>query len=219
MHPESEKRVRPERLARGLTKALAQCAPGLLGLALFFLLASPKHGGATPAEGEGAVPPVCAGWHRGDGESQTVDLGQIERGYREFKDSLSQSLSRSLRDQHEKATQTGYDAGLAACTRGSVRRLTPTKAVPESLRGRRLWFFNLQNGKAPSIPREISEDPDATFFATKLENLEDLRKASDSLGRAVALAPRGIAEALGVWCTPAVVTISKEGEAEIHENP
>jgi hypothetical protein len=193
-------------------------APGALGLVLL-LVSKALAGAETPSEGSSASPPICAGWHRGDGQSRAFDLDATERGYREFRESLSQSLSKSIKDQVAKASPAGYDAGLPSCMRGAERRVTPTRAVPDVLRGRRLWFFSFASGKTPRVPKDAENDRDLVALASKVEKLEDLAKLSKTLGRPVSLAPKGLGETLGVRCLPALVAISKEGEVEIHEDP
>ena len=132
MHPGNDRQSRAKILARALVDGALLLAPGALGLALIFAVSKSLSGAATPDEGRAAVPPVCSGWHRGDGESRAFDLARTEQGYKEFKDALSQSLSKSLKDQKALAGPTGYDSGLAACTRGTARRVTPAKALPDS---------------------------------------------------------------------------------------
>jgi hypothetical protein len=202
-------------LVRGITLA----APGVLGLAMFVVLSKPLSGEAAPGGESDTIPPVCTGWHRGDGDSRGFDLARTEQGYREFKDAFAQSLSKSLGDQVARAGPVGYDAGLRACLRGEKRSPTPAKSVPESLRGRRLWFFAFTAGRGPRIPEQTSSDPDVVPLVTKIEKVEDLAKVSKLIGRPASLAPKGLADALGVRCVPALVTVSKDGEVEIHEDP
>ena len=206
-------------LGRGLAGHGALAAHGILGFLVFVVLSKPLPGEATPGDGPAAVPPPCTGWHRGDGQSRALDLARTEAGYREFKESLAQSLSKSLKDQPAKANPVGYDAGLGACRGGRERRVVPARAVPESLRGRRLWFFSVPAGKTPRIPEEIAADRDIVPLAAKVERFEDLGKFSEILGRPASLAPRGLGEALGVRCVPALVSIAKDGEVVIDEDP
>jgi hypothetical protein len=208
---------RGRKFVRSLRGGAAILAPGAFGLLVFAFLSKPLAG--AQSSGDGAAPPVCAGWHRGDGQSQAFDLARTEEGYRKFKESLSQSLSKSLKDQTAKAGPVGYDAGLRACSRGQKRTATPERAVPESLRGRRLWFFAFTPGKSPRVPDEVERDPDLVPLVAKIEKVEDLARLSKLIGRPVSLTPKGLGEALGLRCVPALVAISKEGEVEIHEDP
>jgi hypothetical protein len=219
MQRASEREMRSMKIARSLADVAAVLTPGALGIVLFAILSKPLAGAATPEGDVNAVPPVCVGWHRGDGESQAFDLARTERGYQEFTVSLAQSLSKALRDQTAKAGPVGYDAGLRACGRSQKRTATPAQAVPESLRGRRLWFFAFTPGMEPRVPDEAQGDPDVVPLVTKIEKVEDLAKLSKLIGRPATLAPKGLGEALGLRCVPALVAISKEGEVEIHEDP
>jgi hypothetical protein len=199
---------------------LAPTAPAALGLSVFFVVTTLLAGAASPEEGAGGVPSVCAGWHRGDGESRVFDLAGAERGYREFKETVSQSFSKSLRDHAAKAAApVGYDAGLPAGSKAGTRRVTPAKALPQALLGRKFWFFAVPAGKSPKIPAEVMSDPDVVPLAAKVEKLQDLAQVSKIIGRPASLAPKGLGEALGVRLIPALVTISKEGEVEIHDDP
>jgi hypothetical protein len=206
-------------LGRALAETVPIALPGILGFALFVILSKPLSGQATPGDGAAALPAPCAGWHRGDGQSHAIDLARTEAGYREFKESLTQSLSKSLKDQTSKASPAGYDVGLRACRGGGLRRVNPARAVPESLRGRRLWFFDIPAGRLPRIPQEVVGDRDIVPLAAKVERFEDLGKMREVLGRPASLAPKGLGEALGVRCIPVLVTISKDGEVDIHEDP
>jgi hypothetical protein len=91
--------------------------------------------------------------------------------------------------------------------------------VPEQLRGRRLWFFAFTAASQPRVPEPVRSDPDLIPLATKVERVQDLAKLSELVGRAARLAPKGLGEALGVRCVPALVTISKDGEVVIDEDP
>jgi hypothetical protein len=206
-------------IRRTLVRVANLAAPGLFAFAVFVVVSKPLPGEAAPGEGPESIPSVCTGWHRGDGESRAFDLARTEQGYREFKEAFAQSLSKSLGDQVAKAGPVGYDAGLGACGRGEKRSLTPAGAVPEALRGRRLWFFAVTAGRMPRIPEQVKDDPDLVPLVAKVDRVEDLAKVSTRIGRSASLAPKGLGEALGLRCVPALVAISKEGKVEVHEDP
>jgi len=193
-------------ISAGLGFVLSLWVPGLL------------TGARSPEENPAAAPPLCAGVHRGDGDCRAIDLGAIERGYRELKEALSRSLTKSL-EAPTLALPAGVDAGLPACRRSAARRFLPARVIPEALRGRRFWFLGMAGGRTPRIPPEVQEDPDIRVLVSRIEKLGDLARVSEILGRPVSLAPKGLGEALGVRCVPALVTILREGEVEIHEDP
>jgi hypothetical protein len=195
-----------------------RAASGVLGL-VFILVTTSRSGAEPPSLEPALAPPLCSGWHPGDGQSRAFDLAATERGYRDFRDLLSASLSTSLKEQLAKAGAAGYDAGLPSCTRGATRRVALARAVPDLLRGRRLWIFPLVPGRMPRPPGEAQHDPDLALLVSKAERVEDLAKATRLLGRPVSLAPKGLAESLGVRCVPALLAISNEGEVEVHEDP
>jgi hypothetical protein len=202
-----------------LADGTAILAPGALGLVLFIIVSRPLADAAAPDEGASGAPPVCVGWHRGDGESQPFDLTRTERGYRDFKESMAQALSKSLREAAAKAAPTGYDAGLVACQRSGKRNVTLSQPVPDQFRGRRFWFFAFAPGNRPRVPAVVQGDPDLIPLVTRVEKVEDLARLSGLIGRAASLAPKGLGEALGVRCVPALVSVSKEGEVVIDEDP
>jgi hypothetical protein len=207
------------KLAQLLAHRAALAAPGVLGLSVFIVLSKPLSGAPGPEGGTAETPSLCSGWHRGDGQSQPFDLSRTERGYRDFKESMSQTLSKSLREAAAKAAPTGYDAGFAACRRRGKRKVTPSNPVPEQFRGKRFWFFAFAPGSRPRVPEEVQGDPDLIPLVTRVEKVEDLAKLSGLIGRAASLAPKGLGEALGVRCVPALVSISKEGEVVIDDDP
>lgn len=195
-------------------------ARGLVGLgAAILLFVACRVSGAVGGGDEPAVPPVCGTWHRTTGDSQTIDLERIRRGYLELKDRLSGSLRRGMEKELGSLGQQGYELGLMACTRASTRRFRTGRDVPPELRRKTFWFFRLDGEKLPAFPGYVSADPSAILFAVRTDGLGALEKASKSWGRPVSLAPRGLAEALGVRCAPAFVSVSGDGEVEIHENP
>lgn len=206
-------------LSRLLADGTAILAPGALGLVLFVIVSLPLADAAAPDEGASAAPTVCVGWHRGDGQSQPFDLTRTERGYRDFKESMSQTLSQSLREAAAKAGPAGYDAGLAACRRTGKRNVKTSQPVPEQLRGKRFWFFAFAPSSRPRVPEEVQGDPVLIPLVTRVEKVADLAKLSGLIGRAASLAPKGLGEALGVRCVPALVSVSKDGEVVIDEDP
>jgi hypothetical protein len=206
------------KIGRALARGALIVAPGALGLALL-LISRPLAGAEMPVGRPSAIPPLCSGWHRGDGQSRAFDLDSTERGYREFREAFARSLSQSLEDHRAKVGLVEYDAGLPACTRAERRRVTPPSALPDALRGQTIWLFSTAPGRSPRIPKDVERDPSAIPLATKLESLEDLAKLSRLFARPVRLAPRGLAEALGVRCVPALVSISSDGGIELHEHP
>lgn len=190
---------------------------GLLGLAAaVFLLALSKAQGTSQ---EAEAPPVCSTWHRGQGESHPIDLGRLKRSYEDLKARLSRSLITSLQEELLVVAPKGYDAGLPACRRRDVWRFRPNVQLPSELLGKKLWFTEIKVGTRPTLPDLVRSDPGAIVFALKTDTLEALADASKALGRSVSLASKDLASALGVRCGPALVSISNEGEVEIHENP
>ena len=189
-----------------------------LGLALLLLVLSHAHG-ALGSNEEVDVPPVCSGWHRGQGESHPIDLGRMKRSYEELKTRLSRSVAGSMKKEMEAIALKGYDAGLPACRRSDRRSFLPEGSVPPDFLGKKLWFTEIKAGKRLVVPHDLRDDPGAIIFATRAEKLEVLADASKALSRPVSLAPREFPQALGVRCVPAVVIISQTGEVEIHESP
>jgi hypothetical protein len=190
---------------------------GLAGAALVFGVS--KLGVAALGGDERPAPAVCGAWHRGGGESEPFDLERTRRGYEELGQLLSQSLRRSVEKELAVAKTKGYDSGLPACGRSGERRLRPGREVPPELRGKTLWLIPLEGRKHPVFPEKVKTDPTILALATKAVGLESLEVASKVLGRPVTLLPRGLADALGVRCAPALLSISPDGEVEIHENP
>jgi hypothetical protein len=193
---------------------------GLLGLAAAAVLftLSQAHGAFGTSE-EASAPPVCSAWHRGQGESHRIDLVKMKRSYEELKNRLSRSVAGSMRKEMEAVALKGYDSGLPACRSTEKRSFSPKSNIPPDFLGKRLWFARFESGKQPAIPDLVKDDPGAIVFATRVEKFEILAEVSKTLGRPVSLAPRELPQALGVRCAPAVVSISKNGEVEIHENP
>ncbi len=193
---------------------------GLVGLgAALFLFMAFRVLGAAGSGDEPPAPPVCDTWHRGTGDSQPVDLERVRRGYVDLKERLSGSLRRGIEKELGSVGRQGYDLGLPACTRSGARRFRPGQGVPAELREKKLWFFRLEGEKLPALPENVSADPSVLLFAVRTDGLGALEKASKSWGRPVSLSPRGLAEALGVRCAAALISISGDGEVEIHENP
>lgn len=168
---------------------------------------------------EATAPPLCDAWHQGSGDGQAINLEQIRRGYAQVKERLSGSLRRGMKKEVGQVAVQAYDLGLPACTGPGKRRARPGSMIPKEFRGKTLWFLGLDGEKAPPLPRTLSLDSSVAAFLVRMPGLVALEKASKSLGRPLSLAPRGLAEALGVRCVPALVLISQEGEVEIHENP
>jgi hypothetical protein len=196
--------------------------PGLIGLGAAITLFMAFRSSGAVGSGEGPpAPPMCGTWHRGTGEGQPVDLERVRRGYVELKDRLTGSLKRGIEKAQGSVQPEGYDLGLPACTGSAARQFRPGREVPPELRGKTLWFFRLDGEKRPTLPGNVGADPSALLFAVRTDGLGTLEKASKSWGRPVGLAPRGLAEALGVRCAPALVSISGDGQGpvEIHENP
>jgi hypothetical protein len=193
---------------------------GLLGLgAAALLLMLCRAQGAFGTSEEASAPQVCSAWHRGQGESHPIDLVRMKRSYEELKNRLSRSVAGSMRKEMEAVALKEYDAGLPACRSSEKRSFSPKGNIPPDFLGKRLWFARFESGKQPSIPALVRDDPGAILFATRVEKFEILAEVSKALGRPVSLAPRELAQALGVHCEPAVVVISKNAEVEIHENP
>jgi len=192
---------------------------GLLGLgAAVLLLVLSRASGAFGTSEESGAPPVCSAWHRGQGDSHPIDLGRMNRSYEDLKARLSWTLQRSVEKEMERVSQKNYDAGLPACRRSEKRSFRPEGTMPRELLGKTLWFTPIEGRSPTALPALIKDDPGAILFATRVEKLEVLAEASKELGRSVTLAPRDLAQALGVRCGPAVVVISKNGEVEIREN-
>jgi len=196
---------------------------GLRGLAaaagLFVACRALGHAAPPAGEAEFRPPPLCDAWHRGSGEGQPIDVEQIRPGYLRMKERLSGSLRRGIDRDARRGEGQGYDLGLPACIRPAQRRFRPSREIPSELRGKSLWLFRLEEGKEVRAPELVSADPSVLAFLVQTPGLRALESVSRSLGRPVSLAPRGLAEALGVRCAPALVSISKEGEVEIRENP
>jgi hypothetical protein len=209
----------PDRKAE--SRQSAQNVPGgLLGLmAAVLLLGLSKAQGAFGTSQESEAPAVCSAWHRGQGESHPIDLGRMKRSYEDLKARLSRSLTTSLQKELLAVAPKGYDAGLPACRRRDVRRFRPSRQMPGELLGKTLWFTEIKVGTRPTLPDLVRSDPGAVVFALKTDTFEALADASKALGRSVSLASKDLAAALGVRCGPALVSISNEGEVEIHENP
>lgn len=203
------------------TRQSAQSVPGgLLGLiAAVLLLGLSKAQEAFGTSQEAEAPPVCSIWHRGQGESHPIDLGRLKRSYEDLRARLSRSLTTSLRKELLVVAPKGYDAGLPACRRKDVRRLRPNGQLPGELLGKKLWFTDIMDGTRLTLPDLVRSDPGAIVFALKTDTFEGLADASKALGRSVSLASKDLAAALGVRCGPALVSISNEGEVQIHENP
>jgi hypothetical protein len=189
-----------------------------LGLALLLFALSQAHGALGSSE-DANLPPVCSAWHRGQGDSHPVDLGRMKQSYEELKARLSRSVAGSMKKELEAISLKRYDAELPACRRSDRRSFRPEGKVPPEILGKKLWFTEVKAGKHLIAPELVRNDPAAIVFATRTEKFDDLAEASRSLGRSVSLAPRELAQALGVRCGPAVVVISQSGEVEVHENP
>lgn len=193
---------------------------GLLGLGLALLLfALSQAHGVFGASEVASAPPVCSGWHRGQGDAHPVDLGRMARSYEELKTRLSRSVAGSMKKEVETVSLKRHDAELPACRRSDRRTFRPEGKIPPEFFGKKLWFTEVKAGKHLVAPELVRNDPAAIVFATRTEKFDDLAEASRSLDRPVSLAPRELAQALGVRCGPAVVVISQSGEVEIHENP
>jgi hypothetical protein len=91
--------------------------------------------------------------------------------------------------------------------------------MPRELLGKKLWFTEITLGTHLTLPESVRNDPGAIIFALKTERIDALADSSKALGRSVSLAPKDLAQALGVRCGPALVVISNDGEVEVHENP
>ena len=201
---------------------------GLLGLVgVLLLLVFTRGAGAFGAAESAAAPPVCSAWHRGQGESHSIDLGQLARSYKDLKDQLARSIGASMKRGLEGVALQGYDAGLPACRRSWKRSFRPEDlpggpppgSIPTEFLGKTLWFTRIEGTNSLPLPDLVRDDPDLLVFATRVETLESLNPGSKVFGRPVNLAPRGLPEALGVRCGPALVVISKNAEVKIHENP
>ena len=196
---------------------------GLLGLgaAAVLFIACRGLSQAAPDERreEATLPPLCDAWHRASGEGQAIDLEQTRRGYAQLRERLSGSLRRGIERETGRIESQGYDLGLPACTGSDRRRSRPGREVPAELRGKTLWFFRLDGEKLPPFPGNLGADASVMLLVVRTDGLGALERASKSWGRPVRLAPRGLAEALGVRCAPALVSVSSEGKVEVHENP
>ena len=196
---------------------------GLLGLGaaaiLFIAFRGLSQAAPENSPQEATLPPPCDAWHRASGEGQAIDLEQTRRGYARLRERLSGSLLRGIETETGRIERQGYDLGLRACTGSDKRRSRPGREVPAELRGKTLWFFRLDGEKLPPLPGNRGADASVMLLAVRTDGLGALERAAKSWGRPVNLAPRGLAESLGVHCAPALVSVSSEGEVKIHENP
>ena len=193
---------------------------GLLvfGAATVLLVVSRAAGALGGTQGP-SFPPVCSAWHRGDGDSHSIDLGRIERSYTDLKARLTRSLLGSLEKQKGAIPGKDYDSGLPACGISDRRSNRTEREIPSELLGKTLYFTRISDAKPPALPEIVQLDPGATILATRVDRLEILNEVSRALGRPVALAPEGLAQSLGARCVPALIVISKAGEVLVHEAP
>jgi len=202
---------------------------GLLGLAAAVGLFVACRGLGQAAQTAQAAPmgigeesppaPLCDSWHRGSGEVQAIDLEKIREGYARVKERLSGTLRRGSEREVGNSGAPGYDLGLPACCGPAARHFGPSREIPAELLGKTLWFFTADEEKELRVPGIVSRDPGVVAFLVRTPGLGALGRLSKTLSRPVDLAPRGLAEALGVRCAPALVSISKDAEVDIHENP
>jgi hypothetical protein len=143
----------------------------------------------------------------------------MKQSYEDLKARLSRSVAGSMKKELEAISLKRYDAELPACRRSDRRSFRPEGKIPPEFFGKKLWFTEVKAGKHLVATDLVRNDPAAIVFAIRTEKFDELAEASRSLGRPVTLAPRELAQALGVRCGPAVVVISQSGEVEIHENP
>ncbi len=198
----------------------AMTSPMIMGLGLLLLGRASQAGEAQePGEKPSAESaPLCGAWHRGSGDSQPIDLGKVEENYRKLKEDLGRSLERSVKNSFE-TVKGGFDAGLPACTSESTRDRVRTPEVPAEFRGRQLWFFSAQEPARVRIPEEIRAEGQALLFVLSTPKIGSLADLSKVLGRNIYLAPRKLADALGVRCAGSRVVVNPEGGVVIHESP
>ena len=201
-----------------------ECRPArqtaVLGLAgALALLVASRWSSAASGGDESSAAPVCGAWHRSGGDGEAFDLERTRREYQDLKDRMSNSLRRSLESEVGVKASRGYDSGLPGCGRNGERRVRLSREVPPELRGKMIWLSSFETRKHPAIAEHVTRDPNILIFATRVDRLETLAEVSKVLGKPISLMPRGLAEALGVRCAPALVSIRADGEVEIHENP
>lgn len=198
----------------------AMASPMILGLGLLLLGRASQAGEVQEEDGKSSVEiaPLCGAWHRGSGDSQPVDLGKVEKNYQKLREDLGRSLERSVKNSFE-TVKGGFDTGLPACKSEIRRERGRTPEVPPELRGRQMWFFAAGEPARVRIPEEMRADPQALLFVLSTPKIGSLADLSKDLGKNIYLAPRKLAEALGVRCAGSRVMVDPEGGVVIHEIP
>lgn len=198
---------------------LAMGSPVALGLGLLLLGRASQAGENQEAEEKSPLEnaPLCGAWHRGSGDSQAIDLGKVEENYRRLKNDLGRSLERSVKNSFE-TVKGNFDSGLPACVSETRREPGRNPEVPAELRGRQLWFFSALEPARVRIPEEVRADEQALLFVLSTPKIGNLAELSKILGKHLYLAPRKLAEALGVRCANSRVVVSSDGGIVIHES-
>lgn len=193
--------------------------PACVAAALFFLV--PREGGT---QGERRVPDPkeapaapCETWHRGGGETSTVDLAAVKRAYKDLAAQVTRSVDRLAIDVSNQFEQP-YDAGLPACRGQAVRAGSLPVDQGSRFRGRVLYFAVAPTPETFALPPEIDADPRAEILILQTRKLKHVAELSKRIKRPVSLASAELARTLGVTCANTWVKISEKGDGlELHE--
>jgi hypothetical protein len=199
------------------------CFRILAGAAVLLLLALRPRVGS----GEGDPPSLpgpqeparlCGRRHPGSGETAPVDLGAVRKAYRD----LEHRLGTALRLQATEAVaplRRPPEAALPACRGAGVRTERLAEGKVARLRGRVLFFTEVQDPERLELPPEIAENPRAEILLLQVRSLGDLPRIAARLGRPVGLGSAELARALGVRCANTWLEVSEKGdELEFHES-
>jgi len=139
-------------------------------------------------------------------------LGAVDRAQRQAKLALTRSLAGLAKPGANLATDRGHHAGLKSCFSARERTLALPRALPDALRGRTFYVVSAPGGtEAPKILAGNIAD-DAEFLVVEARSLAEVAALAKAMGRPVSLASAKVAQALGVECRDAKVTVSNDGK-------
>ena len=153
---------------------------------------------------------VCR--HRGgDGQdARPIELGKVDREYSKaaaaFRERMKAVEQRTVayRDQ-------GYSSGVKACARPERRELVLREALPDKVKGRRLYFVTAPGGGKIPAGLQAPLEPEAVVFLLQYPSLEEAGKLSQLLRVGVTPATPALAERLGIRCMTTIVDVARDG--------
>lgn len=158
------------------------------------------------------LPKLAVCRHRGaDGQdARPIDLGKVDREYSKAAAAFRERM-KTVEQRTASYRDEGYSSGVKACARSERRELVLREALPEKVRGRRLYFVTAPGGGRVPAGLQAPLEPEAVVFLLRYPSLEEAGKLSQLLRVGVTPATPALAERLGIRCMTTIVDVGSDG--------